>query len=906
MEQSERSLEKRYPNFLQALGTYVPIAGLVASIGYVVVFIVTGAWQMLVAAIIAVLGAFLFITGRIIVQRRHYWAAALIMLATGSTLVPAFGLVWSGISPALYLAAWIVPIVIVLFGIQEPLRRVASIPAGITATLLIALVEVFEPLARIYILDLKILIWFVPFVTFLGGSLLLVLFLRAILVRRLLTRVLGAFLLIVLVPVLTLSTTSIINGFESDRRFATNIVSSIADKKELEIQLWVDGLQSDLGVIIDNDNALTQIIYLLSQTGSVEPFRNAVLVSFSNQISQTGRLEEMMLMNEDGIVVASSNPGLNGWDAQYEDYFWRGKNELFVTPPFLSEDTNEMSVVVSRPVTNRAGQIIGVIAGRATIQGLIDIVAAPSGLVEGEFTYLVNVNYDVLEQDIHVSPTIETRSQAAVDAVLYNRSAFLEDYVNFAGTQTVGAYRWLPNLKLALITEQPTAIALQNVQNTIASNSIIALISGVIAILGAYFTMRSVTVPLSTLSQTAQQITAGNFNLRVDIEQEDEIGALATMFNNMASQLLGLITGLEERVAERTKDLDRRTTELQITADIARDATSARTVDDLLSRAARLIFSRFGYYHVGIFLVDEKGEYAILHAAGGEAGRLMIANNHRLRVGEVGIVGHVAKTGESRIALDTDIDGVHFRNPMLPYTRSEMTLPLVIGDRVIGILDIQSEKTNAFDDNSIATMQTLSDQLAIAIERTRLLQEVESSVAQMENTFKEYTVQTWRTYLRQAALTQGYRFAGTSVEPTSVMPKSSEEAFTKGKPVITYNTNTRMGGTLSVPILLRGQILGVLGLKFQSREIPDETINVVVEAANRLAMALENARLVQDAQRLALRERQINVISTQVQRSTDLETIMQDTIRELGDMLGVPRTFIQIGISSNQEQGKVE
>ena len=143
----------------------------------------------------------------------------------------------------------------------------------------------------------------------------------------------------------------------------------------------------------------------------------------------------------------------------------------------------------------------------------------------------------------------------------------------------------------------------------------------------------------------------------------------------MADQLQSVIGNLEQRIAERTEALEQQTLRLRTAAEVARDAASAPGLDELLEQAARLIRDRFSLTHTGIFLLDEKKEFAVLRASPSEAGAKMLENKHRLRVGEQGIVGRVAATGEPRIALDTGVDPVYFNNPLLPATHSEMALP---------------------------------------------------------------------------------------------------------------------------------------------------------------------------------------------------------------------------------------
>jgi PAS domain S-box-containing protein len=215
----------------------------------------------------------------------------------------------------------------------------------------------------------------------------------------------------------------------------------------------------------------------------------------------------------------------------------------------------------------------------------------------------------------------------------------------------------------------------------------------------------------------------------VDIAREvaDQL-AVAIRQVGLREQVQRHTDELEQRVADRTTELARRTTQLQVAAEVARDATTAHDLDELLNRSVGLVRDRFGFYHAGIFLTDERGEYAVLRAATGDAGRQMLENGHRLKVGEVGIVGHACADGEPRIALDTGADPAHFDNPLLPDTRSEMALPMRVAGHVIGALDVQSADESAFRQDDVEILQVMAEQLAVAIEKTRLFEQVQATL----------------------------------------------------------------------------------------------------------------------------------------------------------------------------------
>ncbi len=287
-------------------------------------------------------------------------------------------------------------------------------------------------------------------------------------------------------------------------------------------------------------------------------------------------------------------------------------------------------------------------------------------------------------------------------------------------------------VELALEMEETAAVQVASARRAaLLYPALGILLSVVIGALLIWRTTRSIARPVEQLTEGAVYLAAGSLDKRVAVESADELGQLAAAFNRMADRLQASHVELERRVAERTADLHRRAIQLQAAAEVARDATGARELGSLLNRAVNLIQNRFGFYHAGIFLVDERGEYAVLRAATGEAGRQMLERGHKLKVGEVGIVGYVTDTSQPRIALDVGTDAVHFKNPLLPETRSELALPLKVGARVIGALDVQSRQAAAFDEDDVTVLQTMADQLAMAIENARLLHAMQQALREL-------------------------------------------------------------------------------------------------------------------------------------------------------------------------------
>ena len=423
--------------------------------------------------------------------------------------------------------------------------------------------------------------------------------------------------------------------------------------------------------------------------------------------------------------------------------------------------------------------------------------------------------------------------------------------------------------------------------------SVLALVLGGLSLV--VFTSRTLQ-PIQTLTTAAAAITEGNITGFVGLKPSaDEIGTLTTAFNHMTMQLRNSITDLENRVADRTRDIESQTNWLRLAAEIVRDAASARNLDELLIRSTTLILERFKFYHTAIFLHDNNKEYAVLVASPTEVGRQMIANNYKFLVGEGGIVGSVFVSGEPRITLNTDIDSAHF-NPLLPNTRSEMALPLRVETNVIGVLDVHSDQPQAFNADDIAIMQIMADQLATAIDRTRLLQAVERNLNELEGAYGQYTRKSWKRLVDESRTgNMGYRFDNIRIQPIAELPELGSEALITGKTISSNgsNQNSEKQRTVAIPIKLRGQTIGVVSVKL--REGYDEnTISTIESAAERLAAAMESARLYEEASLRADREQSISRVTTAISASTEYEEILKTTVREIGNMLKDTEVAIQI------------
>lgn len=717
---------------------------------------------------------------------------------------------------------------------------------------------------------------------------------------------LTSFIIIVTIPTLLATILSTIGAFTNSQNQTFNTLDAISSLKAAQVDTLINGFESDMNKL-QNDPAFSVNVLSVLKNENTNPFAvesSKRIVRFRVPILLASENEQdidAMVVNPQGEVLISVAPGEEGINFADQNFFRQGSLGFYVgfvdVPAFGTEN-----FIVASPIYDIDGQTRrGVLVVRSNASTIKGVMETTPGFENAE-TYLVDKNY---------KPVTKTRTPAefirtsASSRAITNHVDGQDLYTNYAGQQVLGHYKWFDRMQVGIIAEMPLSYVVRNSLGSLLGSIILSLFIISSAIAAVTFSARSIVQPITSLAQTTESFAAGKFSARAPVDRVDEIGFLARAYNQMATQLQEVIGGLEQRVNERTRDLESQTARLRAAAEVARDAASIRDLSELLARSADLIQNRFGFYHAGIFLLDNEREYAILVASASEAGRQMLANGHRLRVGEVGIVGRVAATGEPRITLDTDADAVHFNNPYLPNTHSEMALPLKAEHIVIGVLDIQSDQRQAFNADDIAIMQIMADQLATAIERTRLLEEVERSFKELERAYGQYTRENWKRLSENIQSgSKGYRFDNVHMEAITQLSELENNAYESGTTVTSNDQSPDHQTVVAVPIKLRGQTIGVINLKLKENYAED-TVSTIELASERLAAALESARLYEEARLRADREQSIAQVTSAISASTNYDEILQTTVREIGGSLRDAEVTIQI-IGDIQDNGQNE
>jgi GAF domain-containing protein/HAMP domain-containing protein len=512
-------------------------------------------------------------------------------------------------------------------------------------------------------------------------------------------------------------------------------------------------------------------------------------------------------------------------------------------------------------------------------QGYIDILGA-SQEVSG-------VNANLLESPTGFRSIIEKMmsGQTGVDSINVNDEALFIAYSPLRSTNwSLGSVVKASDvLQSVILLQQEVELSTTSLLLTRILPASLAILV-IVVIISLMMTQRLVN-PIHSLVSAAEKLKSGQWDVEIPATGAMEIGALAEAFSEMSTQLYTMVRELEDRVLARTRDLERRSTQLQVAAEIARDSSGTRKLDVLLNRAVTLVRDRFGFYHAGIFLVDTKNEFAILRAATGDAGQVMLSAGHKLKVGAEGIVGSVTVSGRPRISLDVGDDAVHFKNPLLPETRSEMALPLKTGEHIIGALDVQSREPSAFDQDDIHVLQIMADQLAMAIENARLFQEVQSNLHQLQALYGRYNQEAWRR-LENTRNIIGYQYEATS----GVIPihKSENDIQDKGGEDVD-------AAVLKIPIAIRGQTIGALDVWSQRSVWTSDEVTLLNALADRIGQALESARLFEETQARASREETLNQLAAGFTKSLDFETLLQTAVKELGQLPNISEVSIYVG-----------
>lgn len=528
------------------------------------------------------------------------------------------------------------------------------------------------------------------------------------------TRLLIAFILTVLLVAIAISSVTVVMGTRDGRQREIDQLESVVTLKQAEIKSWVRGLNINLNIVTSDIGELSDIRTLVQSQAGTQSYTSAynrLQNRFKWAAGSMELFDELFLMDTSGKVILSTNKAHENEKHSIYDYFVEGLKGPYIQQPSYSLSQGEMTVVTSAPVISD-GSLLGVVAGRASLKSLNDIMVERAGLGDTGETYLVGSNHHLLTELLNTNyaiPETYIRTKGA-DAALDQQSSGSDTYLNYSGKTVIGVYRWIPDLQVALLAEQEEGEALHTTSIALMIIGGVTLAVVLLVILIAMYLTRSIVSPLAELGTTASLIAAGDMDRIARVKTDDEVGTVAKAFNSMTNRLRALV-----------RNLERRTDQLRAINDTGRNISSILNLDELLAYVATSLQKTFAYHNVGIILVNQASGLLVLKSSAGafEGGPDIDRGSLENR----GILSSVVRTGEAVVINDILKDPQFSTSDGSGKTRAEMAVPIKIGDRIVGILDIEEDCIDSFDDLDLFTARTLADQIAIAIENTRLYEQ---------------------------------------------------------------------------------------------------------------------------------------------------------------------------------------
>ena len=549
---------------------------------------------------------------------------------------------------------------------------------------------------------------------------------------------------------------------------------------------------------------------------------------------------EVFLTDVQGVSIATTNRTSDYYQADEEWWQVAYQEGLYIGQPEYDESSKTIAINMATAVLAKdSDSIVGILRTTVDFNTLTDsLIAGLFGETGRTNIYLPSGQELALEAGEGGSHNLIIRD-AGFTVNALPQSGGLYQEINYNGTPTLSSQAPVSVLgdveedELAVLSLNWQVIALQDraealypVEIQTRNILILALATAIVAGLAAYWLARTLSGPIIRLTKTAEQVAAGDLTVQAKVESNDETGILAGSFNNMVSQLRDMVGMLERRVTERTHDI-------QLASEVGR-AVGERTTDisKLLKDAVELIRERFNLYHTQIYLTDAGNQTLVLRAGTGEVGEELLNRGHHLPVNFASINGRAASEGRAVIVANTREDPNFLPNPLLPNTQSEMSVPLIVSGKVIGVLDMQSEVPGSLNETNLPAFETLAGQLAIAIQNATLYSEAEQARSDVEAQMHHITEQGWQDFMN--SIDRGERI---SYRADQTQPLPPEE----------------VDGTLSppavkVPITISGANIGSIQSNAPERSWSDQELQILKATAAQLGQHLENLRLIAQAE----------------------------------------------------------
>jgi signal transduction histidine kinase/HAMP domain-containing protein len=743
-------------------------------------------------------------------------------------------------------------------------KRKAIIATAVAALIMIGF-ELWNPAFRIRSATLQN---FAPFAIGLAAIGLLAFVIRQAALGSIRTKLISAFVIMALLSMGIVAYSSIqslrttltenIGGNLNNlaRAKAVEVGQTVKREFDLMSSLAVNNALRDAAVKANSENTLSkaEIDSLDKQWRNADAANNdadpLVASVLNNGISpelrqfreQFPRQVEVFLTDRQGVSIASTNRTSDYYQADEEWWQTAYQQGYYIGQPEYDESSHTIAMNMAVALYDATkSNVVGVL--RTTV----DFTTLQESLLNGLFgqTGMTDIympgnqeleleaeqggDYQMVQQDSVLDLGVFDKSKLPYAEVLHDDIPTLASKAPVGvpgsdkGTQAVS------NLDWQIIARQGKAEALKSV-DTQTRNSIL-LFAAITALIGvvAVFLANLITNPIVRLKAVAEKVAAGDLGATASVTTRDEVGTLATTFNNMTSQLRNLVGSLEQRVSDRTHDLE-------LASEVGRTVTEkVADLNEMLTTAADMIRARFGLYYTQVYLTDPAGRLLLLRAGTGEVGEALLKRGHRLTIDFNSLNGRAALEKRAVIVADTQKNPNFKPNPLLPKTRSEMAVPLISGTQILGVLDMQSEEPDTLSEANLPAFEALAGQLAIAIQNSELFSETERARAELESQTRRLTRTGWMDYMDAIHRPErtSYVFDQSQIIPL----QETEASLLPGE------------NALSIPLEITGQPIGTFNVEFEKDEWTEGKRELIKSVARQVVQQVENLRLLETADR---------------------------------------------------------
>lgn len=722
---------------------------------------------------------------------------------------------------------------------------------------------------------------------------------------------------------------------------ANNSFPNLSDAEVQEL-LEQNDIEWQAGLAAGDNRTASQ--NLLINSVQANPLSRDQLQPEQQNLLRVASIESDFLITDrfGRLIAVSDRENLPSSYAYNLQEWWlavQGSSRQFVRGPL--SDGNGRTIEFAVPIRDGlSGDTIGVLYSSYDFTAIADVIEQ-TGTVARTLLLASLAEQPETSQTIYAPTNLAGLSDLALPAtqatnVLYHFTDPAETGYVLTTAPLQSSLEVIDQMGWSVAALQEESVAFAPISQAQTAAILVAFVTGLTVVgLLFLFYVRPLTNSVERLRASAESLQRGSFDTELAIRRDDELGVLAVTFNDMARRFRQQIETQEQIINDRTASLHRQAERMRLSAEVGRAASASLDADRLMNDTVDLISSQFGFYHATILLLDPERANLVVRAATGELGRRIVADRHSLPVNEASIVGWVASNKKARVALDVGIDPVFFDDPYLPETRSEVALPLFSRGQLLGVLDVQSRQPNDFQQEDIAILQIMADQIASNILNAQLFSETErraNLLSQLQDITtlmnQQTTLQNGLSILAERARQLldsdgGGVFLWNEAEQMLEMVISADSsmlgrrlapgeglagrAFSKGQ-TLTIDDYASWAGAatafadvtshagLAVPLKQQDKAVGVLVITRSQAAHPFslEEIQLIELLAVQAGSIVVNSQLVEETRRLARRERILNRITAEIRRSLDVQTVLETATRELGQTLNDKRIRVRL------------